>query len=130
MAIEPNGAHDVDRPSLRVEYDPIFPEIEFKGSALLPSSGKGCEGAVERRKVCRWQRTFREAIPRRLGLFIGKPCRRAHQPALELVPAFSALNTDPQMDGEAGAIDIRLQRAEIVRQCFGQHRDDAVRKIK
>ena len=45
------------------------------------------------------------------------------------MPPLAARGVDPQVDGEAGAVDAGLQRAQLVRQRLGQHRDDAVGKI-
>ncbi len=45
------------------------------------------------------------------------------------MPPLAARGVDPQLDGEAGAIHAGLQRAQLIRQRLGQHRDDAIGKI-
>ena len=45
------------------------------------------------------------------------------------MPPLAARGVDPEPDGEAGAVYPRLQRAQLVRQCLGQHRDDTIGKI-
>src|SRR5215831_11181393 len=65
----------------------------------------------------------------RLDLFVGEPCSRAHQPALEPVPSLAAAGIDPQMDGQAWTVGAGLERAELVRQYLRQHRDDAVGEV-
>jgi hypothetical protein len=42
---------------------------------------------------------------------------------------FAAVTIDPQMHGEAGAVFVRSQRAQPVRQRLGQHRNDTVGEI-
>ena len=71
----------------------------------------------------------RFALADRLRLFIGELGVRAHHGAHEAVPLFDSAGGDDHLDGEAGPVHIRLQRAEIVRQPFGQHRHDAVGQI-
>ncbi len=64
-----------------------------------------------------------------LDLFIGQPRGRAHERAHKAVAALAAGGVDHEIDGEAGAIDSRLQRAQLVRQGLGQHRHDAIGEI-
>jgi hypothetical protein len=69
------------------------------------------------------------AVPGHLHLLVGQPRPALDQgphepPALEL-----ALAIENQLDRDAGAILVRLQRAEAVGERLRQHRDDAVGKI-
>src|SRR5205085_12349951 len=53
----------------------------------------------------------------------------AHETAHETVLDQPALAVDGEMDRHAGALDRRLERAELVGKRFRQHRHDAVGKI-
>src|SRR5690348_3391734 len=114
MAVEPDGTHNVYGPPFRVEHHSILPQIELKGAALRPCPRKGCKGLIKSGEPLWRQHASDMAFVGGLGLLIGEPRSRAHHCALEPVPPFPALGIDPQMGGKAGAIDIWLQRAEIV----------------
>ena len=45
------------------------------------------------------------------------------------MPLQVAVRVDPEMRGDAGALDVGLERAQLVRQILGQHRHDPVGEI-
>src|SRR6266436_2564622 len=65
----------------------------------------------------------------RLDLFVSEPCGRSHHSPLEPVSPLTTGGVDPQVDGEAGSVGAGFERAELVRQRLGQHRDDTVGEI-
>ena len=111
--------------------DRAFRQLEIERAARLPRRPERAIDAVECGE--HGPDRIREAVPaalcRRLHPFIGEPVGRAHERALEAPVAQRTARVDPEMRGEAGAIDPRPQRAEIGRQRLGQHRHHAVGEI-
>ena len=131
MAVETYRRQDRNGPPFGIEHDPVLGEIELDRISSGARPGEPGIGAVEgrQRPGRQWQRPFAASVMRRLRFFVGEPRRRPHQPALKPMAALPAGRVDPQMDGEAGAVDTGLQRAKLVRQCLWQHRHDAVGEI-
>jgi hypothetical protein len=113
MAVEAGHGGNGDRPPL-LKHHAVLDHVQFEGTTVGPRLREGTEGAIERRQYFPRYRRQAFAFLRRLGFFIGQPRRRAHQPALEPMSPFAAGTINPQMCGEAGTIDTRLQRAEII----------------
>ena len=65
----------------------------------------------------------------RPDLRIGEPRARMHDRGIELVRLDRALRRDVHVARHAQAVDVRLERAELVRQLLRQHRDHAAREV-
>ena len=62
-------------------------------------------------------------------LRVRQPRRRAHHAFEEPRARHLALRADAHLADHAQPVDLRIQRAQAVRQRLGQHRQDAVRKV-
>ena len=86
---------------------------------------KRLQNAVEERR----RRFVRPALDGGLRLFIGELRRRAHHDPVEGMRALAAVRAEHHAHRERRPVFERPERAEVVRDAFGQHRHDPVGEI-
>ena len=125
--------HDPHDLAVRVELQRQLDGVEVDRAASL---ARGEEHLVERVELCemRQQRACGLAF-RRSGsvshadLRVREPRARMHDRRVERVRLDRAARVDLHVARHAQPVDVRLQRAQLVRQRLGQHRNHAPRKV-
>jgi hypothetical protein len=95
VAVEALARLDRHRVLLGIEHDAILDQVERERATRGAGPVKRRKRAIERAEPVRADRQGREAIARRLDLFVGEPRRRAHERALEAVTPLAARSVDP-----------------------------------
>ena len=123
--------HAVDR-AVFPENDLAFRHVELKRLAPVAPALHHLIGMPQGFKDRLQQRAgllVRLAVDRRLRLLVGELGRTLHHDAVEGVACLAPLMREDHAHGKRRPVDALAQRAEIIRDPFGQHRHDAVREI-
>ena len=85
------GTTAIGRP-LAVEHDPVLGQVQLQRAARPPGPVESGKRAIQRgQPLGRERQRPPSAVVGGLHRFVGQPCRRAHDRALEAVPALAAL---------------------------------------
>ena len=133
VGVVAHHGHDADDLALDVELELHFDAVEIDRAARFAGALQRVEQRVEigepgqqRLRRARRARGIRQPAPH---LRVGEPRARVHHGRVELVLRDPALGGHVHVADHAEPVDIRLERAELVRQRLGQHRDHAAREI-
>ncbi|ODS03502.1 hypothetical protein AUC71_09280 [Methyloceanibacter marginalis] len=132
MGVEPGRGRDGADLSLVVEQDLTLRQIEVERSpfgARQDEAGIGAPQRAQHRVEQRPRGLVGPAVDGGLGLLVAQACRRAHQRAEEAMTELSPASVENHAYGEAGAGDVFLQRAQIVRDALRQHRHHAIGEV-
>ncbi len=112
--------------------DPPLRQVEVQRLTARPRGAGGGVGGVKRadHAVQQWFRLcIRRPVLRGLHLLIGQRCGGAHEAPHETVADLVALRVEPHADGDAGARNPFVERAEVARQPVRQHGHHTVGEV-
>ena len=126
--------HDADDLALHVELELHLHAVEVDRAARLARALQRVEQRVEigelRQQRLRRARTRLAGVSSQVPhLRVREPRARVHDGRIELVLRDPALGGHVHVADHAQPVDVRLERAELVRQRLRQHRNHAAREI-
>ncbi len=130
VAHDRDDAHDLPA---HVELELHLDAVEVDRAARFARALQRVEQRVEigqmpqqRLRLARRALRVRQPVPH---LRVGEPRARVHHRGIELVLADDPFGRDRHLAHHAEPVDPGLERAELVRERLGQHRDHAAREI-
>ena len=131
VALEHAGLHHF---ALRTQDETHFGRFEFDGAPRLARLRQHLVQLMQALHLRQQRTDLRDGIGIVLAhrlphLGIGETGVRMHHRFIELRPADFAIETDLHVADEAQTVELRIQRADAIRQRFRQHRHDESREI-